>query len=193
MCRPSRSTGVVVVALLAAVCAVAGPSQVSFVPWKVLEPGSEPLKTPLVLYWIPTSPEEMRRSDLITSYRLTLYSSRCIGMQVVRIDDQEMLTKLSAKADTPQAILMQGGEEMARVAGESGALTAAVVEAMVREAIDRREVALNAALDGAAAKARDGDTDAAVELYRQVARDACLFPRLAKAAQRALRRLGARS
>lgn len=180
-------------ALLAAVYAIAGQSHVSFVPWKVLEPGSEPLKTPLVLFWIPTSPEEMRQSDLITSYRLTLYSSRCIGMQVVRVDDQPMLTKLSATPDMPHAILMQGGEEMARVAGESGALAAAAVEAMVREAIDRREVALNAALDAAAAKVQDGDKDAAIELYRQVARDGCLFPRLAKTAQRALRRLGIRS
>ena len=188
----SRFGGVVVAALLAAAQARGAGSQVSLVPWKVLEPGGEPVKAPLILFWVPTSPDEMRRSDLITSYRLTVYSSRCVGMQVVRSDDQAMLTKLSAARNVPVAVLMEGDREIARVTGNPSPLSAAAVEAMVRRAVDWREVALNKALDEAAAKARDGDRDTAIELYRQVALDACLFPRLAKTAQRALRRLGIR-
>jgi hypothetical protein len=192
MLRRIRIGGVVVAALLAAAHARAAGSQVTFVPWKVLEPGSEPVKAPLVLFWVPASAEEMRHSDLITSYRLAVYSSRCVGMQVVRTDDHAMMAKLSAARDVPLAVLVQGDREIARLSGASSPLTAAAVEGMVREAIDWREVAVNKALDDAAAKAHDGARDTAIELYKQVALDACLFPRLAKTAQRALRRLGVR-
>jgi len=165
-------------------------SQMSFVPWKVLEPGAEPVKKAFVLFWIPTSPEEMRHSDLITSERLTLYSGRCIGMHVVRADDGAMLEKLKASDDLPLAVLCEGEKEVARVLADSGVLTAGAVEAMVRQAYDTREVALNTMLDGASAKASAGQTAEAVDLYRQVAAQACAFPRLAKIAQRALKKLG---
>jgi hypothetical protein len=188
MKRRIRFTGVVLVALLALRAWAADP-RLSLVPWKVLEPGAQPLKTQFVLFWIPASADEMRHSDLITSYRLTLYSSRCVGMQVVRTDDEVMLVKLSS-TPPPPAVLMEGDKELARVAPENGPLTAAAVEAMVRETIDRREITLNAMLDRAASLCAAGDKSAAIELYRQVAVDACLFPRLAKTAQRALRRLG---
>jgi hypothetical protein len=188
MSRRIRITGVVFAALIAA-CAWAADPRLSLVPWKVLEPGSQPLKTQFILYWIPASADEMRHSDLITSYRLTLYSARCIGMQVVRADDELMLVKLSGKK-TPVAVLMEGEKELARAMPENGPLTAEAVEAIVRETIDRRELALNAMLDRAASKTREGDRSSAIELYRQVASDACLFPRLAKTASRALRRLG---
>jgi hypothetical protein len=188
MKRRIRVTGVVLVALLALRAWAADP-RLSLVPWKVLEPGAQPLKTQFVLFWIPASADEMRHSDLITSYRLTLYSSRCVGMQVVRTDDEVMLVKLSS-TPPPLAVLMEGEKELARVAPENGPLTAAAVEAMVRETIDRREIKLNAMLDRAASQCAAGDKSEAIELYRQVAVDACLFPRLAKTAQRALRRLG---
>ncbi|HSP15548.1 MAG TPA: hypothetical protein VLV78_12420 [Thermoanaerobaculia bacterium] len=188
MRRRIRIGGVVLVTLLAA-RAWAGDSHLSFVPWKVLEPGAEPLRTPFILFWMPTSADEMRHSDLITSQRLTLYAGRCIGMQVVRVDDGLMVLKLSG-AKPPLAVLMEGEKELARVEPADGALTAAAVEAMVRETIDRRELARNSALDRAADKARGGENASAIDLYRQVAGDACLFPRLAKTAQRALRRLG---
>ena len=64
------------------------------------------------------------------------------------------------------------------------------VEAMVRDAVDTREIALNSMLDQASGKAASGDKENAIKLYRQVAAQGCVFPRLAKTAQRALRRLG---
>lgn len=168
----------------------AAATQVSFVPWKVLEPGAEPLKKAFVLFWIPSSPDEMRRSSLITSQRLTLYAGRCIGMHVVRADDGEMLDKLRAGDGLPVAILLEGEKEVARVLGESSGLTANAVESMVRQAFDTREASLCAMLDRANDMASHGASSDAIDLYRQVAAQSCAFPRLAKTAQRALRRLG---
>lgn len=175
------------VVLLGALRAAAGESQLNLVPWKVLEPGSEPLKTQFTLFWIPQSPGAMRHSELITSRRLLFYSGRCVAMHVVRADDERRLTNLAAEK-APLAILVEGEKELARVASDAGA----TVESMVREAIDTREVALTGMLDEAAAKAAAGDHDTAVELYRAVAAQACAFPKLGKVAQRGLRKLGER-
>lgn len=189
-----RASGIVVaLALLTGARADAAASQMSFVPWKVLEPGTEPLKRAFVLFWIPSSPDEMRHSDLITSQRLTLYSARCIGMHVVRTDDAAMLEKLQATQKQPLAILVEGEKEVARVLGDAGALTATAVEAMVRQAFDTREASLDALLDSANSKASAGAKDEAIDLYKQVAAQECAFPRLAKTAQRALRRLGVKN
>lgn len=185
-----RFAGLVALAFLSTARAPGGTGEMSFVPWKVLEPGAQPAKKAFVLFWIPSSPEEMRRSDLITSQRLTLYSGRCIGMHVVRTDDAAMLSKLGASDNLPLAVLVEGEKEVARVLGGAGVLTANAVEVMVRQAFDTREAALNTMLDRACAKATAGERDGAIELYRQVAGQACAFPRLAKTAQRALRRLG---
>ncbi len=168
----------------------AGAAQMSFVPWKVLEPGAEPAKKAFTLFWIPASPDEMRHSALITSQRLALYAGRCIGMHVVRADDSSTLEKLRAGDGHSLAILIEGGREVARVLGETGVLSATAVESMVRQAYDTREAALDAMLDRASSSASSGDRAAAIDLYRQVAAQGCAFPRLAKTAQRALRRLG---
>ena len=189
MRTPIRFHGMVALALVVCI-RVHAADQMSFVPWKVLEPGAEPVKKAFVLFWVPTSPEEMRRSELITSQRLTLYAGRCIGMHVVRTDDAPRLEKLRVGETLPLAMLCEGEKEVARVLADSGVLTASAVEAMVRQAFDSREAALNATLDRAASKASAGENADAIELYRGVAAQDCAFPRLAKTAQRALRRLG---
>ncbi|HEX9160981.1 MAG TPA: hypothetical protein VF980_04670 [Thermoanaerobaculia bacterium] len=186
---PIRVTGMVALALLAGPAFAAGP-QVPFVPWKVLERGAEPAQKAFLLFWIPASPEQMRRSELITSTRLTAYSSRCIGMHVVRADDSPMLEKLQAGKALPLAVLVAEGKEIARVIGDTGVLSANSVEAMVRNAFDTREATLNAMLDQAGSKAASGDSAAAIALYKQVAAQQCAFPRQARTAQRSLRRLG---
>lgn len=185
MRRAIRMAGMLLVACTAAMRASAADLQVSLVPWKVLDAGADPRPSAFTLYWVPSSPEEMRRSDLITSRRLLFYSGRCVAMHVVRTDDRDLLAKLAAE-QIPLAILREGEHEIARVAAQS----AAAVEAMVREAIDTREVSLNAMLDGAAKNAATGDREKAIAMYRAVAAQACAFPRLAKTARRALRRLG---
>lgn len=187
---PIRLSGMVAIALLVSSIASPADTHLAFVPWKVLEPGVEPVGKAFTLFWIPASQEEMRHSALITSQRLTSYAARCIGMHVVRADDRPRLAKLNAGETLPLAVLIEGGNEVARVMNESGVLSCNAVEAMVREAFDTREAALNAMLDQAGRESASGEKDAAINLYRQVSAQQCAFPRLAKTAQRALRRLG---
>lgn len=165
---------------------------VSLVPWKVIEPGDE-VRAPLVLFWIPASRDEVRRSELLTSDALTLYSSQCVAMRVVRPDDQSTLVKLDAGDELPVAILTDGkGEVIARVASDDGTLVVDEVEEMVREELEHRVSAADALLDEAREKAEGGAIDEAIALYQSVWEQRCVCPRQARDAQRALKKLKAK-
>lgn len=164
----------------------------SLVPWKVVEPGDD-IRSPLVLFWIPASRDEVRRSELLTSDELTLYSSQCVAMRVVRSDDDAMLVKLEAGEALPVAILTDGeGHVLGRVDSDEGALAVAEVEEMVREELDHRVSAAETMLDEAGTKAEAGAIDEAIALYQSVWEQRCVCPRQARDAQRALKKLKAK-
>ncbi len=186
--------------LLAAVLAIApfargaaAPSAeapVTFVPWKVLNPGDEPVSADLILYWIPASREEMRRSALLTSRVLATYAAQCIGMQVIRPDDVIMIDKLGATGKLPAAVITDAAPTvLGSLFGEKGALPAVAVEKLVRDTFDRADRDSDKLLDDARARRDAGDRDAAAEMYRKVLAERCLFPRKARDAERALKKL----
>lgn len=53
--------------------------QVYYVPWKLAKPG-DAAAGGLVLYWFPSSQEELQRSSLRVSRPLSLYASQCVAM-----------------------------------------------------------------------------------------------------------------
>jgi hypothetical protein len=162
---------------------------VSLVPWKVIEPG-ETVDAPLVLFWVPSSGDELRRSPLLTSDELTLYSSRCVAMRVVRVDDGARLAKLQIEAELPVAVLAdRAGHVVATVEAERGVLSVGDVEELVREELETRTANAETLLDEARRRADDGDLESAQELYREVWDARCLCPRQGKVAQKALRKL----
>jgi len=163
-------------------------SMPTFVPWKVLNPGDETLKTDLVLYWIPSSRDEIRRSPLLTSRPLAIYSAQCVGMQLIRPDDGDTIERLGASDHLPLAVLAaDDGTVIARVS----AVRAAEVERLVRDTVAAREAEADRLLDEAAARLAASDRDGAVALYRRVCAQRCLLPRKARDAQKALHRLDA--
>ena len=169
--------------------APAADPYVNFVPWKVLQPGDEPLRAPLVLYWVPSSREELRRSDLLTSRTLLNASTQCVAMQVIRPDDDAMIEHLGA-GTLPVAILTTDDEkELARVTRDDGDLRVSSVEQMVRDALDAREGTAETLLDEAQHKLDEGDADGALVLYEKVWEMRCSCPRQANEAKRAMKKL----
>jgi len=166
-----------------------GHRHASLVPWKVLEPG-EDVEAPLVLFWVPASRDELRRSPLLTSDELTLYSSRCVAMRVVRVDDGARLTSLAVDGVLPVAVLADGtGRVLATVEGDRGRMPVGEVEEIVREELDLRMSNADALLDEARGRAARGESASAEALYREVWAARCLCPRQGKVAEKALRRL----
>jgi len=166
-------------------------SDVAFVPWKIHRPGDELPAAPLVLYWIPSSADDFRHSDLLTSRALASYVAQCVALEVVTSDDSEMLDKLGVDGPLPAAVLIDAwGVVVGRITGEKGLLRAVDVETMLRDGMRARETALNDALDDAPKKISAGDRDLGVAIYRRVWMQRCVFPRHGREAERALKKLG---
>lgn len=189
MQRWARSFALVALVLAGVNALPDDDSLVSLVPWKVLQP-DEAINAPLALFWVPASPDAMRRSTMLTSNELTLFSSRCVAMRVVRFDDGARLAKLQVEAELPVAVLAdRDGHVLGTVTSEHGRLSVADVEDLVRRALDERESQAEKLLDAARERAEAGDVDTALELYERVSEARCLCPRQAKVAAKALRRL----
>lgn len=189
MRRVTCNIAIAVFSLAAAAHTLAQPGRGALVPWKIIQPGRVEA-APLTLYWIPATRGEMRRSPLLASDELTLYSSRCVLMRVVRIDDRARLTQLAGGEELPLVALVdQAGEIVGKVTAEAGDINLSSVERLVRLELERRGAAADALLDSARSKADEGDIDAATALYREVADARCTCPRQAKDATRALRKL----
>jgi hypothetical protein len=162
-----------------------------FVPWKILKPGESPPAGVLVVYWIPASGEELRRSELLTYRPLTAYAPQCVVLAVVRADDAATIARLGASGKLPLAVLAaENGQVLARAENDRGALRASSVDKMVHDALRAREDSLDHDLDDAPKKLGLGDRDGAVALYRRVWDQRCLFARHGREAERALRKLG---
>lgn len=163
-----------------------GDGHLSMVPWKVIEPGAVRETSALTLFWVPATQEELRRSPLLTSDALMLFSSQCVAMRIVRLDDRKLLERLTVDGDLPVVVLT---DREGTVLARGGAEDVVEVETMVREELQDRAAAAEAALDEAAQKADEGETGAAIAIYRSVWEQRCMCPRQARAAQRALKKL----
>lgn len=178
--------------LLIAAGAIASPQEedhLSLVPWKVLEPG-ETVDAPLVLFWIPSSSDELRRSPLLTSEELTSYSSRCVAMRVVRWNDGARLATLKVAAQLPFVVLAEkDGRVIHSIENDAGAVRVFDVEQAVREALQQRSEDAESKLDEAQKLADQGDVDGALAIYREIWEERCVCPRQGRAAQKALKKL----
>ena len=169
-----------------------GPvTPVYHVPWKMWD-GKSPLTTGngMVLYWFPASNDELKRSSLLSSRLLTLYSAQCVSMSVVDFRTPE-LKDLIGDSKPPVAVLANGdGSVIKKVENTGGKLKVDQVEKVVDAEMKQRESTLDQQLKTAKEKAKVGDNPAAIEAFKSVANEKCLFPKKAKDAAKELKKLG---
>ncbi len=162
------------------------------VAWTVVGPGAEKPKTPLAVYWFPTSPAEARTSPLQTSRALSLAGGRCVGMALVTPDNQALHDAFKAPSGEMLVVLAAAdGSELGRVAAKDGKLDTGAVEKLLSAKLDEREGALKD-LVKAAEKKEGADKEGAIADYKQVWEQRCLFPSLGKKAAKGLTKLGAK-
>lgn len=188
---PHRARVMAVIAfVLAGASALAGEDDhLALVPWKVLA-GEERVDAPLTLFWIPASSDELRRSELLTSADLTLFSARCVAMRVVRFDDGARLARLKIGEELPVAVLVDRDSRLlGRVESVDGVLPLTKIEELVRDELNAREGLAEAALDEARRRADSGELDAALAIYNSLWEQRCVCPRQGKDARRAMKKL----
>ena len=159
------------------------------VPWKVRKPSDAPAAG-LILYWFPTSVDEMKRSSLRESRTLSLYASQCVSMEWAD-GHTPNADKLIGESRLPIAVLAKpDGTPINKVDNTNGKLKVADVEKLVDGEMKQRETTLDGEMKDAAAKVKAGDKDGATAIYKGVLEQKCLFPKKAKEASKQLKALG---
>ncbi|MEA2236922.1 MAG: hypothetical protein QOC81_1646 [Thermoanaerobaculia bacterium] len=159
------------------------------VPWKTIGTIDKPLTTPIVVMWFPADASEVASSELNRSRMLTLYSSQCVGLQLVKPDDANTIAKFDVVSKRPTVLLVADGKVLDHVNPTGRFITASSVENMIHHELFQRESALDQILDTAKKQAAT-DKDAAIAGYQKVWEQHCLAPKQGREAQKALKRLG---
>jgi len=167
-----------------------GPAPVVYkVPWKIYEAKAAPNKG-LVLYWFPASNDELKKSSLLASRILTLYSAQCVTMTVADAKQPELQPIIGDSA-LPVAILASAdGSPIKKIENTGGKLKVDQVEKVLDAEMKTREGTLDSKIKEAKDKAKGGDNDGAIALLKPVAQEKCLFPKKAKDAAKELKKLG---
>ena len=167
-----------------------GPAPTVYkVPWKLWEAKTAPQRG-LVLYWFPASNDEIKKSSLLASRILTVYSGQCVTMTVADAKTPE-LQPIIGDSVIPVAVLANAdGSPINKVENTNGKLKVEQVEKLVDVEMKQRETSLETQMKSAKEKAKAGDNDGAIALLKPVAEETCLFPKKAKDAAKELKKLG---
>ena len=162
------------------------------VPWKApLTAKDTAPSAGIVLYWFPASSDEIKKSSLLESRDLSIYAGQCVSMYLAD-GTTPNAEKLMGGSKLPVAVLATpDGTPINKTENKNGKLSVGDVEKLVGGEIKTRETALDTRLKDAKAKADAGDKATAIKLYQSVLAEKCMFPKKAKDANSALKKLGA--
>lgn len=160
------------------------------VPWKVIQPTDPPLSQGLAIYWLPSSQTEIEKSSLRFSRILSTYSQQCVTMGIV--DYHTALGKQYVGDQKPPiAVLAEpGGKMLGKAENKNGFLKVDQVEKVLDTEMKSREETIKRQMDAAKEKEKAGDSKGAIELYRGIYDQKCMFPGKAKDAAKELKKLG---
>jgi len=167
-----------------------GDEQVYQVPWKLVKPEESPSAGGLVVYWFPSSAQEFQRSSLRNSRSLSLYASQCVTMGVADAGTSLGQKFLSGDKLPVVVLAKSDGTIINKIQNDNGFLKVNSVEKLVESEMKQREDNIKQQLKAAKEKAKSGDKDGAIPLYRSVLDEKCLFPGKAKDAAKELKKLG---
>jgi tetratricopeptide (TPR) repeat protein len=167
-----------------------GSEQVYQVPWKLMKPEESPAAGGLVVYWFPSSTQEFEKSSLRNSRLLSLYASQCVTMGVA--DAGTSLGKKFVNGEKlPVVVLAKSdGTVINKLQNDNGFLKVDRVEKLLESEMKQREENVKNEMKAAKEKAKSGDKDGAIPLYKSVVDEKCLFPAKAKDAAKELKKLG---
>jgi len=166
------------------------PEETYPVPWHVQAPQDPPITAGIIVYWFPSSATELQKSSLRMSRTLSLYASECVTMEVADSHSPSGV-KFAADAKLPIVVMATpDGSVLGKAENSNGYLHVEQVEKLVDDEMKQRQNALDEKLKDAKNKAKSGDKDGAIQEYRAVLEQKCLFAKKAKDAAKELKKLG---
>jgi len=156
-------------------------------PWKFAQDDALPHDHPITLIWIPSSLEQVEPSKLMTSEVMRVAATRCVDLVIVLPERAALVRKLGAEGKIPAAMIVDRKGDVVRRADGGHAET---VERMLSDELNARDETMYRGMRDAGQAARAGNDAAAIDLYRKIWDDRCLFPLAGTEAQRSLKALG---
>src|SRR5882724_2431538 len=167
-----------------------GEAQVYQVPWKVVKPEETLPSGSLALYWFPSSVDEFKNSSLRNSRSLSLLAAQCVNM-IVSDTQAPTMQKLVGEEKLPVAVLASSdGAPIGKAQNVKGFLKVDQVEKLVESEMKQREESIKQQMKDGKEKAKAGDKEGAIPLFKSVMEQKCLFPGKAKDASKELKKLG---
>jgi tetratricopeptide (TPR) repeat protein len=157
------------------------------VPWKRVRAADAAPKGSLVVYWFVKSDADFDASTLRSSRLLSLYGARCLALDAVDTESP-IAQKFGDPGKTPTVVLAAADDSV--ISKMDGDVKVEQVEQLVKAEMLKREQALVTKLEEARSKVKAGDKDAAIEQFKSIVSEKCLFPRPAKEAAVELKKLG---
>lgn len=161
------------------------------VPWLFLQSDVLVKDRPITLYWFPRSLRETEQSRLMTAESLRIAATRCVGLEIVLPERSEVIQKLGVTAKIPTALVVdREGKVIRRVENVRGVLAPEQVEQMLSKELSALDDRMFRDMTEANADATNGQTTRAIELFKGIWENRCLFPLAGTEAQRLLKNLG---
>jgi tetratricopeptide (TPR) repeat protein len=160
------------------------------VPWKVIQSVASAPKDGLLVYWMPASQNEISKSSLLNSRMLSMYAAQCVTLGIADVHG-DIGKKYAPDGKVPVLILANpDGTLVGKLESKDGKLFVDQVEKLVETEFKKRDSALKEKMEGAKAKAKAGDNKAAIQEFRAIYDQKCMFPGRAKEASKELKKLG---
>src|SRR5258708_5951184 len=164
--------------------------QVYQVPWKLVKPEDTLSAGGLVVYWFPSSAQEFQRSSLRNSRSLSVYDTQWVTMGVADAGTSLGQKFLSGEKLPVVVLAKSDGTIINKIQNNNGFLKVDSVEKLVESEMKQREDAIKQELKAAKEKAKSGDNDGAILIYRAVLEEKFLYPGKPKDAEKEWKKLG---
>jgi hypothetical protein len=157
------------------------------VPWKFVTEDVLKQQQPITFYWLPSSLKEAERSPLMLSRPLLMAAGRCVDLEIILPERVAAIEKLGATGKLPTAVIV---DRRGNITRRADGVAVAAIERMLGQELSARDQEMFTRLKEAKADVAAGNNAAAIDLYKMIWDDRCLFPLAGNDAQRALKSLG---
>jgi tetratricopeptide (TPR) repeat protein len=159
-------------------------------PWVTLRSTDPAPKGSMILYWFPADIADYDTSTLRSSRLLSVLGARCLALCVAD-RKSPVAAKFSDGGEAPTVVLTgPDNAVIGKLVGPAPNVKVHDVEALVSAEMRKQEDVLHSKLEDGRSKAKAGEKQAAVDVFKSVVEQKCLFPRPAKDAAKELKKLG---
>ncbi len=168
-----------------------GNPDIQLVPWKYLQSDTLVHDAPVTLYWLPANEGQVTQSSLLGDKTLLSAATRCVAFEIVMPERTTVINNLGETGKLPAVLVLnREGKTVGKFENPNGELLAKDVAKVLTSELDARDQTMFRSMIAANQEATAGRNKDAIDIYKKIWDDRCLYPLAANEAKRALAELG---